>query len=244
MRYRTIQFDEVGYSIRSIESDEDRMQAYRLRHLVFRETLKWIPMDPAGLDVDEYDAAATSVGIFEDGVLMGLARFVPPDHRFMLEREFAALIAPEHRVHKTPDAAEISRLTVAPPSWRGDGILAGQLSLLLYKSVYQWSLANGVRYLYLVVERRFCRALVRAGFPCAAIGPGRRLPPAEAESVAAVLDWELFRTQHHLKRREFLAWMSTVQSPPTPPAAAWRPTGMTVPIRTEESGRDFSPSLR
>lgn len=212
MDYRAIHFEEEGYSVRSIESGEDRMQAYRFRHFVFRETLQWIPTDPAGLDIDEYDPVTTSVGVFKAETLVGLARFIPPDHRFMLEREFRALVTVEHRIRKTPETAEITRLAVAPPSWRGAGIGPRQLSLLLYKAVYQWSVANGVRYLYLVVERRFHRALVHSGFPCAALGQGGRLPPAHVESVAAILDWEAFRTMHRGSRPAFLAWISTIRA--------------------------------
>lgn len=214
MHYATIYFHEDSYCIRSLTGKEDRLKAARLRHAVFCQNLKWVPPCPDGLETDEHDPFAMSVGVFSAWEeLLGVFRFLPPSRPFMLEREFAPLLAPGYRVRKERDTAEVTRFTVAPDLRQHD-ISPGHISRLLYKGMYQWSLENGVRYIYVAVERRFWRALVIAGYPYELIGPVTALPPAGAESVAAILDWENFRSQSRLKRATFLDWIETCQPSP------------------------------
>ena len=75
------------------------MQAYRLRYKVFCETLGWMPRNPSGLEVDQYDQSAESVGLFEEsGTLVGMIRFIPPDQPFMLD----GVSLPTHRSLPNP----------------------------------------------------------------------------------------------------------------------------------------------
>lgn len=226
--YVPVSFYEAGLWVRSIESEAERVAAYRLRHEVFCTRLKWIPSHPSGLERDRYDAFATSVGLFtKTGRLVGLARFLPPDRPFMLEAEFAVLMDPGYRIRKEADTVELSRLAVA--SWRRpEDVSPRQLSRILYKGIYQWALANGVRYIYVVVAKRYWRSLEISGIPCKPIGPVKRLPPACVESVAALLDMEAFHRENRTKRSEFLRWMATVQSDHSPwpkprHAPLWKP---------------------
>lgn len=241
--YRRIFFREAGCSVRSLESDEDRIESYRLRHRVFSETLRWVPPTPARLEIDVYDQVAIPLGVFsENGALVGFVRFLPSDHRFMLESEFADLIAPGYRVRKAPDTVEISRLAVAPDAQSSDPSRA-HFSILL-KGLYQWSVVNSVRFAYMEVEKRFFRVLRAMGFPCEPIGPFTALPPAGAESVAAILDWAAFREQNAIQRPAFLAWMSTTQStddelPAQRPDRASRPA-----VLRAYSAREISPCAR
>ncbi|MDC4223559.1 MAG: GNAT family N-acetyltransferase [Candidatus Manganitrophus sp.] len=115
MDYRTIQFYEEGCCVRSIESEEEFLQAYRLRYQVFCETLGWVPPNPTGLEIDRYDSFATMIGLFsEENALLGLIRLLPPDQPFMLETDFCDLVAPGYRIRKETDTTEISRLAIAP----------------------------------------------------------------------------------------------------------------------------------
>lgn len=210
MRYRAIRFQEADYVIRSMTCAADRLQSYRLRHAVFSRSLRWVPPDPRGLEIDHHDQRAIPLGVFDGhGSLVGMVRFLPSDQPFMLEAEFAQLMAPGYRVRKASDTVEISRLAVIPdlhPVRRGPSRLA-----ILLKALYQWSVINDIRYAYMEVERRFFRVLRVMGFPCEPIGPFTTLPPAGAESVAAVLDWSRFRSENACRRPGFLAWMATVQ---------------------------------
>lgn len=243
MTYRTIHFYEEGCQLRSIESDEELLQAYRLRHQVFCENLGWVPPNPTGLEVDRYDSFATFVGLFsEENTLVGLIRLLPASRPFMLETEFSDLVSPDHRIRKEADTVEISRLAIAPSS-KKLGLSSRYLSFLL-KGLYQWTQANEIRYAYLEVEKRFWRVLQAMGFLSMPIGAVKNLPPAGASSMAALLDWELFREHNGVHRPEFLDWMTRVQSAPVGSPAQWRVPGSRPGVLQGYSGRENSLSVR
>lgn len=242
MHYATIRFYEGPYCIRSLAGKEDQLKAARLRHEVFCQNLRWVPPCPDGLETDEHDPFSMSMGVFSaTEELLGVFRFLPPSRRFMLEYEFAPLLAPGYRVRKEWDTAEVTRFTVAPKLWQ-HGISPGHISRLMYKGMYQWSLENGVRYIYVAVERRFWRALVIAGYPYETIGPVTALPPAGAESVAAILDWENFRSESRRKRSTFLDWIEARQPAFVPMPGQWPGRASSFEASAEYSVHGISPS--
>jgi acyl homoserine lactone synthase len=127
---------------------------------------------------------------------------------FMLESEFRACLLPQCEIRKAPDTAEITRLAIDPTLT--DKGLSNRLMQVLFKGVYQWSMQNDVRYLYMVVEKRFLRVLRGMGFTCEAVSPAVSLPPAEALSIAAVLDWKQFHDTCPLKQPTFYRWINSV----------------------------------
>ncbi len=243
MRYQMIQFHEDGCWIRSIESEEEYLQAYRLRYQVFCETLGWVPPNSTGLEIDRYDSRATLLGLFsEENTLLGLIRLLPPNQPFMLETDFSDLVAPGYQIRKEADTIEISRLTVTPSS-KKQGLSSRYLSILL-KGLYQWALVNEIRYSYLEVEKRFWRVLQFLGFLSTPVGPVKSLPPAGANSVAAILDWEEFRSHNQIHQPGFLDWMTTVQSAPVVLPEQWRVRGLRPEVLKGYSGRENSLSVR
>lgn len=146
----------------------------------------------------------------DNGTLAGLFRILAPPAPFMLESEFRPCLLPGYRLRKEPDTVEITRLTVDPGIH--DKGLSSRMMLALFKGVYQWSIFNDVRYLYMVVEKRFLRVLRAIGFPCEPISPAVTLPPAGAVSVAAMLDWDQFREESARKHPEFLRWITTLDN--------------------------------
>ncbi|MDH5741586.1 MAG: GNAT family N-acetyltransferase [Nitrospira sp.] len=206
---RAIAFHEEDLLIRTLEGKADMTQAYKLRHRVFAEQLHWVAKGHHGLEFDAYDAFATSVGIFDGGgELRGMFRMVNSTFPFMLESEFRACLLPTCEIRKTHDAAEITRLAVDPTLT--DKGLSNRLMQVLFKGVYQWSMHNDVRYLYMVVEKRFLRVLRGMGFTCEAISPAVSLPPAQAVSIAAVLDWEQFHQTCPDKQPSYYSWMNAI----------------------------------
>jgi acyl homoserine lactone synthase len=148
------------------------------------------------------------VGLFDGArALRGVFRMVRSPYPFMIEKEFRPCLTPGCDIRKAPDTAEITRLAL-DPSLTDKG-LSIRLMQVLFKGVYQWSIHNDVRYLYLVVEKRFLRVLRGMGFPCEAISPAVSLPPAEALSIAALLDWRRFDETCPLKQPVFFRWMHT-----------------------------------
>ncbi len=215
-------FREGGYTIRVVETCEEREQAFRLRHAVYCQKLGWVPACPDGRERDRYDPGSTTLGVFaDDGQLLGLARLIPPERPFMLEEDFRALLQPGYRVRKGPDTAEVTRLTTLPQGTRTSG--ATPIASLLYKAIYRWSCAFGVRFLYIVVEERFLQHLCHRGLPCIPLGPPYRFgegPPA----VAALLDRALFERLTDARPTPFGAWLKG-DGPIARTARPWRSPG-------------------
>ena len=209
---REVAFYEGEFLVKTLKTKEEMTQAYQLRHRVFAEQLKWVPESEDRREIDMYDLWGVTLGVFgEDGVLLGMARLLPPSGEFMLGNEFGALLPRDYVIRREPDTAEITRLTVNPDIQ--DPKLSSRVMLGVLKGIYQWAVENGIRYYYLEVEHRFLRALRMLGFPCEPIGPVVQLPPAGAAAVAALYDMVRFDDENAKKRPSFLEWISTITTP-------------------------------
>ena len=205
-----IVFIEGDLLIKTIDTKDEMIKAYQLRHRVFAEQLKWVAETEDRQEMDMYDLWGVTVGVFSrDGVLLGMARLLPSSGEFMLGNEFGALLPRDYVVRKEQDTAEITRLTVNPDI--EDPKLSNRVMVGVLKGIYQWAVENEIRYYYLEVEHRFLRALRMLGFPCEPIGPVVKLPPAGAEAVAALYDMARFDDENRRKRPSFLEWISTIQ---------------------------------
>lgn len=206
---RLVDFREDDLFVRTLSDEEELKASYRLRHQVFAERLQWVKKSDDGIEVDSYDAFATSVGLFDnDHYLRGVFRMVNPPSPFMLESEFRACILPNCDIRKERDTAEITRLAIDPTLT--DRGLSIRLMQVLFKGVYQWSMQNEIRFLYMVVEKRFLRVLRGMGFTCEAVSPAVSLPPAGALSIAAVLDWKQFHYICPQNQPTFFRWINTI----------------------------------
>ena len=206
---RQIAFCEGEFLVKALESEEELWQAYHLRHRVFAEKLRWVPETNDQLESDIYDAWSTSIGLFSNQQLLGMVRMTPAPFPFMLESEFSGCLVGSHRVRKELDTAEITRLAVDPTIT--DRGLSAKLMRTIFKGMYHWTLANNIRYTYLVVESRLLRVVQRIGWPCHAIGAPVALPPADVLSVGALLDLDEFRSAAASMRPEMLKWLHTTE---------------------------------
>lgn len=206
---RAIEFREEGLLVKTLSCEQDLNASYRLRHQVFADRLEWVAKSNDGLEVDAYDAFATSVGLFDDDQkLRGVFRMVRSPYPFMMEREFRSCLPPSCEIRKGQDTAEITRLALDPTLT--DKGLSSRLMLIIIKGVYQWSRQNEIPYMYMVVEKRFLRVLRGIGLSCEAISTAVSLPPAGALSIAAVLNWQQFYETCSLKQPSFFQWMNTI----------------------------------
>jgi acyl homoserine lactone synthase len=206
---RQIAFCEGEFLVKALESEEELRRAYHLRHRVFAEKLRWVPERNDQLESDVYDAWSTSIGLFSNQQLLGMVRMTPAPFPFMLESEFSGCLVGSHRVRKELDTAEITRLAVDPTIT--DRGLSAKLMRTIFKGMYHWTLANNIRYTYLVVESRLLRVVQRIGWPCHAIGAPVALPPADVLSVGALLDLDEFRSAAASMRPEMLKWLHTTE---------------------------------
>ena len=206
---RPIEFREDRLLVKTLSDEQDISAAYHLRHQVFADRLQWVAKSDDGLEVDAYDAFATSVGLFDDeGKLKGVFRMVRSPHPFMIEKEFRPCLYANCEIRKEHDTAEITRFALDPTLTEKG--LSSRLLLTLLKGIYQWSKENDVPYMYMVVEKRFLRVLRGIGLSCEAISPAVSLPPAGALSIAAVFDWNHFTDTCPLKKPSFFQWMNAV----------------------------------
>ncbi|MDP3090027.1 MAG: acyl-homoserine-lactone synthase [Nitrospira sp.] len=204
-----IEFSEGDMQVKTLTSSGELDQAYRLRHRVFAETLRWVCPSDDGREMDMYDLWGTSIGLFSrEGRILGLARLLPSTGQFMLEHDLRMLLPSGHLIRKERDTAEITRLAIDPMII--DKGLSARMMLSLIKGIYQWALAQDVRYLYLEVEHRLFRMLNAMGIPCDPLGPPVALPPAGAVSIAATIDIVRCETVLAQKRPQLMAWMATV----------------------------------
>ncbi len=186
---KKISIEDHGLIARNIDPDDiyEREEAQHLRYKVFVEELGWFSPDQfkEKKESDKYDEHAVSFGVFDYlGHLVGFARFVLPNKEFMIEKEFRELVR-GIQIRKDNETVEISRLAILPDLRKSrEGF---RVAMLLYKVLYQWSIMNGFRYWYMVVEKRYLKVLQSYGFPCQQISLIKEYQPG-VSSLVAMLD--------------------------------------------------------
>ena len=214
-RLSSVFIKEGPYSIKNIINNKEKMMAHRLRHRVFSQELGWVPQTDNSLEIDVYDEKAIFLGVFDEHQnLKSFLRVVMPQSTFMMEKEFPYLLKEGYKVRKESDTIEISRLCVAPEARNeksSGNFGVHSVSMMLYKGVYQWSLKNGIRFIYLVVEEKVYRLLCARGFPCKLVGESVVMPDGVI-AVAAMLDWREFEEINIIKRPKMFAWFKQNQS--------------------------------
>ncbi|MDA8090905.1 MAG: hypothetical protein M0Z61_11905 [Nitrospiraceae bacterium] len=183
--------EENGYIVKTIETGDELAQAYALRHKIFAEELRWVPMTPGNLEIDCYDTpAATGFSVFFEGALLAYIRYIPSSRPFMIDRDFAVLMDPAHVIRREPDTGETSRFCVSPGARQK--LPSGQYTFMfLLKGVYHWCVPRQIRYIYTVVETKVLRLLCAKGFPCEPVGVPVVMPDG-TEAAAVLLDWHRF----------------------------------------------------
>lgn len=58
-------FQEGSYLIKTLSTPEEMDAAFRLRHDVFVDELKWVPPSPDKREIDAYDKFAIPLGLFD-----------------------------------------------------------------------------------------------------------------------------------------------------------------------------------
>ncbi len=202
-------FSEGEFLVKTLEGRDELTQAYRLRHKVFAETLRWVPPTDDGQEMDMYDLWGTSIGLIgSGGKLYGMARLLPASGLFMLEQDLRMLLPSDHILRKERDTAEITRLAIDPDI--KDKGLSARLLLTLVKGIYHWAMVHDVRFLYIEVDYRFFRVLNAMAIACDPLGPPVALPPAGTLSVAAIMDILKCKEVLGRKRPQVMEWMSTI----------------------------------
>lgn len=200
---------------------------YTLRYEVYCLECAYLDAEahPDGRESDAHDAgSAHFCAVDRQDLLAGYVRLVPPDDDGRLPFQAHGLSLFDHAVLPDPGlAGEISRLMVHRQYRRRRGdTLAGvtvdsggarpverrndspQIMLSLFRQMYVYSLASGVRYWYAAMERPLARALTRMGFAFEAVGPETDYYGPVAPYLADLRELE---SKVHQADPELLNWM-------------------------------------
>ncbi|GAB4535684.1 MAG: hypothetical protein Fur0020_03190 [Thermodesulfovibrionia bacterium] len=209
----SIIIQEGNYIVKNLLTEEEKIQAYRLRHKIFCEELKWLPLSGDGLEIDEYDSYSFFFGVFDKkNKINAFARLTLPVGLFMIEKVFPFLIGTGYKIRKEDDTVEISRLCVSQEVRNNlENFGYHEILMLLYKSIYYWCIIHNIRYIYLVVEQRFYRLCRIMGFPCKLIGEPVIMPDGLV-AVAAIMDWREFESLNKVRRPKMIKWFTQYQS--------------------------------
>lgn len=234
--------EETGFSLERLDRPEELDQAFRLRHHLFAETLHWVPEQPSGLEIDEYDGFTEMIGILDPGRrVLGQVRMHEATVPYMIEHEFASVLGAGAMPLKGRDTAEITRFGLHPDT-RALKVASAwgsfDLFTLLLKGIYLWSLAHGVRTVFAVVDHRVFRLLHVRGFPFQALAEPKVMPDGVV-ALAIRLEWDRFHEENRMRRPGLLAWFDQGARPALTEVAAG-PASVPWPQPADDSPRPAS----
>ena len=221
-------FQEDNLLIKTLSAPEEMDAAYRLRHDVFVDELKWVPPSPDKREIDDYDKFAIPIGLFDLSAqtgkelpLIGYVRLIQSNYPFMVEKEFACLLPKDKPLKKLPDMVESTRICIKKER-RADKV--GSLGLttghLLYKAIYNWGIIHNSRYLVTIVEKRYYRHL-KNFLPFKPLGEFLAMGDGVLTGIV-LFDW---RDRASIEKKpDFMEWMTTIQVPL--PVHAHAPSGL------------------
>lgn len=182
------------YTFHSACKSDLREEIIRLRYEVFCRECGFAWPDHAGEDSesDPFDVfaihfAATTM----DNAVVGTVRLVQPISPSPFPFELHCSTSPHYQMPGRERCAEVSRLAVQKDHRRrpGDAIAprpchsrrllphrkhrtdGARLLMGMFREMYRYSAANGVRYWFAAMERSLARSLREMGFAFMAIGP-------------------------------------------------------------------------
>ncbi len=211
VKFLDVEFYEQDYKITTTLDFAEKKKAYRLRHDVFADELKWVNPQTGDYDVDVYDTEdMVYVSVYDpSGKVIAHLRITRPDKTFMMEEVFAMLLE-KKPILKTKESIEVSRVcTDIETRSLKISTSCGEtpVSLLLYKGLFLWCESNAIRKMFMVVEKKLYRLLRMTGFPCKMLG--ERTMPDGVSAVALYIDWREFKLINMEKRKDFYNWFSS-----------------------------------
>jgi len=203
---RTLQFREAGYIVTCPLNSGEKLAAYRLRGDVFRRELRWSGNPCDLLDTDEFDHAAAHIAVLSpQQTIIGTLRVIGSAYPWMLDTCFSHLVPPAHILLREANTCEISRLAIVRTE-RARPITSGvTIADLLYKGLFLYCHAQGIRYGYMVVSRGALKHLRARGLPCVQAGQFTRMPDG-VSAVLARLDWVEFLSHAQRHHPALLRW--------------------------------------
>ncbi|PCI28981.1 MAG: hypothetical protein COB67_05195 [SAR324 cluster bacterium] len=183
---------------RLIVTEEERAQAFRLRHDIFTEELGWT--DSEKYETDEFDVGSDFLGLFDGNKLVAFTRITKHTSPWMFEKVDVFKLLIDQPLVKTLDSVESTRYFVSR-NFRGQHQINGYkvfYSQLFLYSFYEYCLMKGARKVYCVFLMPIFRLLRRQGLPIYRID-SKRKSSAKNLTVPTVIDWELLDPKKFFK---------------------------------------------
>ncbi|MBD3376294.1 GNAT family N-acetyltransferase [candidate division KSB1 bacterium] len=156
------------YYFREARTENDFQNIFALRYRIYCLENKWLPANdyPDNLEKDIYDEYSKHfIAESQQQVIIGSIRLILSDK---LEPHQTLPICKHPNIKRQSlcmaQSAEISRLVVDRKVRWGD------VSLGLYRIMYQYTMDNHIHYWYIAVDEYFLHILQKLGFPFQAIG--------------------------------------------------------------------------
>ena len=198
---------EIGFYIPGYRSyiavtQEQKDKAYRLRHEVYSEELKWVSKAADGREIDEFDEHAAMVCVEDDrGEVIGTIRIVDSDHQWLCEKHFARTVSDGVDSIKALSCVESSRNAVAPDyrvKTLGDSSLTVFDLMLCTAMDFTWDVLNR-KHVFVTAAPVMGVILKRKGGAVRQVGPIVTMPD-RCKIASFVLDVTICRDTYSMYR--------------------------------------------
>jgi acyl-homoserine lactone synthase len=166
---------------------EEMEQAYRLRHRVFVDELKWVDLaKPDGREIDQFDNEyAVHMLYVEGGKVLGYQRMLPSIRPHLLSDVMPQLCEDER-----PVGAHIWEWTryAVEPAHRERGRALSPVANALLSGIVEWGLASGISTIIIEMNPLWLLRLVQLHFRTIPLGLPQRIGDQDVVAVTATFD--------------------------------------------------------
>jgi acyl-homoserine lactone synthase len=166
---------------------DEMEQAYRLRHRVFVEEMKWTDLaKDDGREIDQFDDAhAVHMLYIDDGRVLGYQRMLPSTRPHLLSDVLPQLCEDERPVG--PHIWEWTRYCVEP-AHRERGRTLSPVANALLSGIVEWGLESGVSTIIIEMNPLWLLRLVQLYFRTVPLGLPQKVGEGDVLAVTAAFD--------------------------------------------------------
>jgi acyl-homoserine lactone synthase len=166
---------------------EQLEQAYRLRHTVFVDEMKWEELrKPDGREIDQFDdERALHMLYVRDGIVLGYQRMLPTIRAHLLSDVMPELCDDDRP--SGPDIWEWTRYCVAR-AHRERGRALSPIANALLSGIVEWGLQCGVNRIIIEMDPIWLLRLVQLHFRVTPLGLPKRIGGSDIVAVVAAFD--------------------------------------------------------
>ncbi len=166
---------------------EEMSQAFRLRHAVFVDEMKWEELrKPDGREIDQFDdGRALHMLHIEGGEVLGYQRMLPTTSPHLLSDVYPQLCDGPQPVG--PDVWDWTRYCVAR-GHRDRGRALSPIGNALLSAIVEWGLESGVSRIIIEMDPIWLLRLVQLHFRVTPLGIPIRMGSSDVVAVVAAFD--------------------------------------------------------